>query len=136
MLDAICGELRNYFVKNVYKGTITIENGSMTPSDFLQNGQYFRIVGSVFNDGVHQYPNNMLADEVFGGEVWAMAIPPALIALSEQIKDYVDTEANVPSPYTSESFGGYSYTRATGENGAPITWQKVFSKQLNRWRKI
>ena len=136
MLDQICGELRNYFVKEMRTGTFTIKDGVISPSDFIQNGQYFRIVGSVFNDGIYQHPHAVLTDETFDGAVWAMAIPPELIALSEQIKSYSQSEAGRPSAYTSESFGGYSYSKATDSNGTPLTWQKVFSKQLNRWRKI
>lgn len=136
MLDQICGEIRNYFVKAIYTGTFTIKDGAISPSDFIQEGQYFRIVGSVFNDGIYQHPSAVLTDETFDGAVWAMAIPPALIALSEKIKTYSQSEAGKPSAYTSESFGGYAYSKATDASGAPLTWQKVFSKDLNKWRKI
>ena len=44
--------------------------------------------------------------------------------------------AGKESPYTSESFGGYSYTKATDANGAPIGWQKAFASRLNKWRKL
>lgn len=136
MLDLICGNIRNYFVTNIRKGSFSIQKKSIDLSDFLAPGQYFRIVGSVFNDGVHQYPCEALTDESFEGEVWAMAIPPALIALSTEIKSFVESDSAKPTPYTSESFAGYSYSKATDSNGAPITWEKVFGKQLNRWRKI
>ena len=84
ILTEICAELRNWFVvpDGVHVQTYTISGGSITPLDFLQEGQYFRIIGSVFNDGVHQYPAADLTDEVFHGAVWAMALPPSLIALS------------------------------------------------------
>ena len=108
----------------------------LPPLDFLQEGQYFRIVGSVFNDGVYQYPATSLTDEVFEGAVWAMAVPPTLIALSAEIKAYNDSDAGKPSPFTSESFGGYSYTKATDANGAPIGWQKAFASRLAKWRKL
>ena len=138
MLTELCAELRNYFeVPNGrHFGTFTISGGSIAPLDFLQEGQYFRIVGSVFNDGVYQYPSASLTDEVFEGAVWAMAAPPTLIALSAEIKAYNDSDAGKPSPFTSESFGGYSYTKATDANGAPIGWQKAFASRLNRWRKL
>ena len=72
MLTEICAELRNYFeVPNGrHFGKFTISGGSIAPLDFLQEGQYFRIIGSVFNDGVHQYPASDLTDEVFNGAVW------------------------------------------------------------------
>ena len=137
MLTEICAEIRNYFeVPNGrHFGTFTISGGSIAPLDFLQEGQYFRIVGSVFNDGVYQYPAK-LKDEVFEGAVWAMAVPPTLIALAAEIEEYNKSDAGKASPFTSESFGGYSYTKATDANGAPIGWQKAFASRLNKWRKL
>ena len=72
MLTEICAELRNWFVvpDGVHIGTYTISGGSIAPLDFLQEGQYFRIIGSVFNDGVHQYPASDLTDETFHGAVY------------------------------------------------------------------
>lgn len=130
--------MRNWFVvpNGVHIQTYTISGGSIAPLDFLQEGQYFRIVGSVFNDGVYQYPATSLTDEVFEGAVWAMRLPPAVIALSAEIKAYNDSDAGKASPYTSESFGGYSYTKATDANGAPIGWQKAFASRLNKYRKL
>ena len=138
MLTELCAELRNYFeVPNGrHFGKFEISGGSIAPLDFLQEGQYFRIVGSVFNDGVYQYPATSLTDEVFEGAVWAMALPPSIIALAAEIKEYNDSDAGKASPYTSESFGGYSYTKATDANGAPIGWQKAFASRLAKWRKL
>ena len=137
MLTELLAEIRNYFeVPNGrHFGKFEISGGSIAPLDFLQEGQYFRIVGSVFNDGVYQYPAE-LKDEVFEGAVWAMRLPPAVIALAAEIKDYNDSDAGKASPFTAESFGGYSYTKATDANGAPIGWQKAFASRLNKWRKL
>ena len=138
MLNEICAELRNYFEvpngRHFWK--FEISGGSIAPLDFLQEGQYFRIVGSVFNDGVYQYPATSLTDEVFEGAVWAMALPPSLIALTDEIEEYNKSDAGKASPFTSESFGGYAYTKATDANGAPIGWQKAFASRLNKWRKL
>ena len=138
MINEICAELRNYFeVPNGrHFGKFEISGGSIAPLDFLQEGQYFRIVGSVFNDGVYQYPATSLTDEVFEGAVWAMALPPSLIALTDEIAEYNKSDAGKASPFTSESFGGYAYTKATDANGAPIGWQKAFASRLNKWRKL
>ena len=138
MLTEICAELRNYFeVPNGrHFGKFEISGGSIAPLDFLHDGQYFRIIGSVFNDGVYQYPDAELKDEEFDGAIWAMAVPPIIVSLANEIKAYNESEAGAVSPYTSESFGGYAYTKATDANGAPFTWQRVFAKQLNAWRKL
>ena len=105
-------------------------------SDFLQDGQYFRICGSVFNDGVYAYAAETLTDETFTGTIWALRVPLALSKLVAEIEDYVNTDVAKPSPYKSESFGGYSYTRNTDSDGAPLSWQKAFRSRLNEWRKI
>lgn len=138
MLTELCAHLRNYFeVSNGrHFGNFTISGGSIAPLDFLQEGQCFRIIGSVFNDGVRKYGEENLTDETFNGAVWAMAVPPAVVDLSEEIKAYNDSDAGKASPYTSESFGGYSYTKATDANGVPIGWQKAFASRLNKWRKL
>ena len=135
-LTNLCAELRNYFETEKRFGTFTISDGSLSPSNFLQNGQYYRIVGSVFNDGVHRHPAHDLTDETFDGAVWAMAVPPAIIELLSKIDDFEKAEANAPTAYTSESFGGYSYTKATDENGLPVGWRSVFKSELNKWRKL
>ena len=135
-LTNLCAELRNYFETKKRFGTFTISGGSISPSDFLQDGQYFRIVGSVFNDGVHRHPAHDLTDETFDGAVWAMAVPPAVVELLQKIQEFEAAEANSPTAYISESFGGYGYTKATDKNGLPVGWRSVFKNELNRWRKL
>lgn len=149
MLTEICAELRNYFPvhshgfetgEDVYKGTFEISGGEVSPLDFIQDGQYYRIVGSVFNDGVYKklpansQVNSPLVDETFTGAIWAMAIPPQVIALASEIEKY-NTD-NAESPFTSESFGGYSYSKATGKNGGALSWQEAFSDKLNPYRRM
>lgn len=140
MLSELCQELRNWFSEDEDKhfGTFTISGGVITPSDFLRTNQYFRIQGSLFNDGVHQLgaQGDTLTDEVFEGTVTAMAIPKAFLDLANEISSWITKYGDaMNSPYQSESFGGYSYSKAAdGANGA--TWQKVFKSRLNAWRKI
>ena len=141
MLTELCAEVRNYFLgadpmRNIHQGTYTISGGKIAPLDFLKKGQYFRIVGSTFNDGVHQYPASELTDESFAGAVWAMAVPPAVIDLAVEIEKYkAETEKN-QSAYSSESFGGYSYTKFTDSHGAPLSWEKAFAGRLNKYRRM
>ena len=138
MLTELCAEIRNYFLvpNGIHTGEFTISGGKLAPLDFIKEYQYFRIVGSTFNDGVYQYPFAGLQDETFEGAVWAMAVPPAVTALADEIKEYVESDAAKPTPYTSESFGGYSYTKATDASGAPLTWEKAFAKRLNKYRRM
>ena len=142
MLTELCKELNNWFCIKKYFGDFTIEDGVLTAPE-LQNGQYFRIVGSVFNDGVYEYPAQGLEDETFNGAVWAMAIPQDVIALSEEIdawkEKYADIDSVAMSPFQSESFGGYSYSKASGAGESGNTagdWRSVFGSRLNNWRKV
>lgn len=143
MLTELCQELKNWFEREKYFGTFTIESGEIAmPDGSLQDGQFFRVIGSVFNDGVHKYNEGGLTDEVFKGAIWAMAVPPAVIELSERIDEWQDKYGDsVSSPYSSESFGGYSYTKASSgrgnaDSGSSPTWQSTFANDINRWRKI
>lgn len=149
MLNEVCLEIRNFFDKNQPKifGDIIISGGAITNADFLsdiQENQYFRIVGSVFNDGVYQYTDKLeLTDEVFNGAIWLMAVPKDFLTLVAEIADWqtknggVDSQAM--SPFTSESFGGYSYSKSAGSsssNGNAGTWQAAYATRLNAYRRI
>ncbi len=145
MLEQILNEIHNWFrvrdgEDGIHPGTYTIQDGGIV-LPFLQNGQYFRVMGSVFNDGLHQYGPEMeaLMDETFDGTIWALAIPKSVMKLSEEInawqKKYKDA---VESPYTSESFGGYSYSKSNraGDSTSSGGWQSAFRAQLNPYRKL
>ena len=153
MLGEICAYLKNWFEKGMYHavfvidgGKIHFEDGSALP---LQNGQYFRIIESVFNDGVYKYDSELaLVDETFDGTVWAMAVPPDLIAIMGEIEawkaKYETVDSEAMSPFQSESYGsgGYSYSKGAGGSGtngsaanAP-DWKTMFASRLNRWRKL
>ena len=137
MLYALLNNLKNWFVvpNGIHSGKFSIEGGELS-LPFLHKGQYFRICGSVFNDGVYMYPAANLTDEVFNGTVWVLAIPQEVIELAEDIKRYDEQNGSVPSPFISESFAGYSYTRAVNnQTGQAATWQDVFRSRLKRWRK-
>ena len=144
MLTELCQELKNWFEREIYVGTFSISGGNIiVPEGSLQEGQYFRIIGSVFNDGVHNWPADDLTDETFKGAIWAMAVPPSVIDLSERISEWDSKYGDlVSSPYSSESFGGYSYTKASsgqgnaGAGGSGGAWKSVFASELNKWRKI
>lgn len=140
-LTELCAELRNWFERDRIFGEFTISGGSISLSDFLQENQYYRIIDSVFNDGVHKYPSSNLTDEVFEGAIVAMAVPPAVIALLDDITAWETDNADaIKSPYSSESFGGYSYTKATGSGsdgtGNSADYRTVFANRLNKWRKV
>lgn len=142
MLTELCQELRNWFDVAHYSGSFTIEDGNIS-ADFLQEGQYFRIMGSIFNDGVHKYPANDLIDETFEGAVWALAILPEVVALSTEIdtwnNKYAGADSAAMSPFQSESWGGYSYAKGSANGNNSVSgsdWATVFGRRLNKWRKL
>ena len=139
MLEQVLMNIRNWFpVKGgIHSDTFTIKDGGIT-LPFLENGQYFRICGSVFNDGLHQYPAGDLKTETFDGTVWALSIPQPIIDLANEIQEWQNKNADaLSSPYSSESFGGYSYSKETDtKTGRAVTWQSKFENQLSAWRKI
>lgn len=138
MLEQVLQHLNNWFLVEIHEGTFTVENGSIT-LPFLLTNQYFRICGSVFNDGLHQYPAGDLTDEIFTGTVWVLAVPKAVVALAEDIAAWEEKNGEaVASPYQSESFGGYSYTKrsAGNDSGTLNGWQDAFRGRLNDWRKL
>lgn len=148
MMTEICQELRNWFEKDRYIGKVSINGNNITVNGKNVNiltGQYFRIIGSVFNDGVHIYPSSYTVDETFDGAVWLMAVPPAVISLATEIDSWQTKYGGVDSvnmsPFNSESFGGYSYSKSGGgssdaSNAGAGTWQSVYAKRLNAWRKV
>lgn len=146
MLTELCKEINNWFEYAKFFGTFTIEDNVITGNYSLQDGQYFRIVGSVFNDGVYKFGDELdLADETFTGAIWAMAVPKEVIALADDIKDwsdkYLGVDSAAMSPFNSESFGGYSYSKSGGSSSSGNvdlsgTWQGAFADRLNHWRKI
>ena len=146
MLTELCQELRNWFDRDHDKwiGEITISGGNLTADGEeieLLEGQYFRIIGSLLNDGVYKYPAE-LNDETFDGAVWSMAIPPSVVELADRISKWLeDNAAQINSPYQSESFGGYSYSLKSGSgsgsgSGDGLNWKNHFADDLNRWRKL
>ena len=145
MLQAVLEFINNWFEREVYAGEWTISNGSLTVNPGIQEGQYYRIVGSVFNDGLHRLPvtgeqnPEVLHDEVFVGEVRALAVPSAVVSLAASIAAWNEANASaLASPYSSESFGGYSYTReGSGDGtGGADAWKDHFRTSLNAWRKL
>lgn len=136
MLEAMLTHLHNWFPAKDGKhaGAFVIASGALSPDVGLVSGQYYRIRGSVFNDGLHRIDGGeALTDEAFTGEVWALAIPKAVQDLAEEIAAW--RESNPETDKTSESFGGYSYSRGQSATGGVGGWQAAFASRLNAWRR-
>ncbi len=154
-MTEICADIRNFFPPVMKKtdksfihiGSFTISGKTVTPLDFIAEGQYFRIVGSAKNDGVWLNTTqglSQLSDETFYGSIWEMSVPRDFVNLCEDIEAWRQTyeasdSANL-SPYSAESFAGYSYTKATA-NGSQnastaLSWQSQFASRLNAYRRL
>ena len=145
MLEQILMEIHNWFrvrdsVNGIHPGTYTIENGGIA-LPFLRDGQYFRIMGSVFNDGLHRYGPDMesLTDENFDGTIWALAIPKTVVDAATEAEVWMTKNgAVVGGVYVSESFGGYTYSKDTtaadsvSKTGIPA---HILAK-VNGYRKV
>lgn len=142
MIGQVCAEVKNYFIQkdvDIHASNYTVTNHQIGPVPFLKDGQYYRIVGSSLNDGVYKHgtDDTDLEDEEFFGAVWAMRVPRDFVALCEEIQawDAKNGEA-LSGPYSSESFGGYSYSKATGSDGGAYTWRDQFKNRLNAYRRL
>lgn len=151
LLEEICQHIRNWFCDfrrgDVTSGTFEILNGEIigengTPTPTIESGSYFRIVGSVKNDGVYLAGTDIPVDEVFNGQIWLMHPTAAFLECVNEIATWNTKNAGVDSvnmsPFSSESFGGYSYSKGGGgsQGGTAVTWQAQFATRLNTWRKI
>lgn len=137
MLERVLTYIHNRFEVSAHSGTWQVADGSLY-LPFFQDGQYYWITGSIFNDGLHQYPSDDLTDEEFKGIVYGLAIPKQVIELSLEIKDWEEKNGDQANgPFQSESFGGYSYTKGSDSGDGNLSgWQKAFASRLNPWRKL
>ena len=160
MMTSLCREVRNYFVRSdsdKISGVFSVREGGIALSadaagasqdDFrIADGQFFRIVGSLYNDGVWQNSEAMmtnLREEEFTGQVWLMAPPKDFLDLAEEIAVWIARFGDAAlSPYASESFGGYSYTlrgtsrrNESARDNEDASWQTAFRRRLAAYRRI
>ena len=144
MVGEICADIKNYFTKDedMIFGSWSISGGTFSPSvDFPTN--YVRIVGSRLNDGVHKISDHDFVDEPeFNGAIWIMSPPKEFLALAKDIADWQEKNGSVDSvamsPYSSESFGGYSYSKESNGDGFGngASWQNAFASRLKIYRRI
>lgn len=147
MLTEICAEIKNYFTKKSdrHLGEFAIVNGQITPSFDIPT-DYIRIIGSYHNDGVHKISDHDLIDEdAFHGAIWIMRLPKDFLDLVEEIEDWQKENGSPTSvamgPFQSESFGGYSYSKAQsyasqGNSGSSASWKTAYASRLNIYRRL
>ena len=131
---AVMRACRNFFEGTPLTGTFAITGGGLSPAP---DAPYVAIRGRCYHDGVHEISGGVLdvlkTDEVFEGAVYPLRPPDDFLDLCKDISAYDDK-----TPVTgnqSESFGGYSYTRASGASGL-LTWQEAFAHRLIPFRRM
>ena len=152
MLTDLCAYLKNWFDEDEFHRKLprweqefTITDGKIDLSGKILDGQMFRIYGSMLNDGVYIYNEDLtLIDETFTGLIQSMRTEPDFIKLvndiNEWLSKYGTATSTAMSPFNSESFGGYSYSKAGngtgGSDGAGASPYSVFGARMARWKKI
>lgn len=139
MLEQVLNQLHNWFVVDIHNGEYTIKDGGIA-LPFLLSGQYFRIKGSTFNDGLHRYGPDVevLTDETFTGTIWALAVPRDVVTLAAEMAEWqnkygAEAAAGI---YQSESFSNYSYTKKTNSSGEAVTVWDTFRARLKPYKKL
>ena len=134
--------INNFFETGYRETDYAITGGALSPDDLLRPGMWIAITGSCFHDGVYQLGGgNVLTgapagavDEEFHGRVWFLRPPSGFLELCKNIAEF--DEKTPVGGYRSESFGSYSYTRQTAEDGSAIDWTGVYAGQLAPNRRM
>lgn len=135
MLETLLDTMHNWFeIPGAQRsGEFKVVSGVLN-LDFVAHGQYYRVTGSVFNDGLHRYPEKLKDDEAFDGVIAPLAVPVAVVELADRIKAW--RESNPETDKISESFGGYSYSRGENDSSASGGWRTAFAGEIRRWKKV
>ena len=163
-IEALCAETHNYFETSKEIGDYKIEGG-MISLPFLEIGQFFRIVGSKFNDGVYIYGQDFLIRDASWKDV--LKDNPDWNAVSENEwgslkhidlidetfhgaiwpmaipRAFLELGQEVEEYNNSEESKPSPYTSEsigghysyTKANATDNSWQKVFLIKLRRFRK-
>lgn len=145
MLAEICQYLHNYFEYEKHFGLISII-GDVVFCDGeeieMDEGQYFALFRERFAIGVYQNGDE-LTDKTFMGSVWLMDVPDAILKANQWAEQWMEKNGGVDSaansPFQSESFGGYSYSKGNNSNGKAgvgIFDQASFVGMLAPYRKL
>lgn len=140
MLEEVLRYINNRFERDCIHGMFAVESGGIAVPEAVE-GQYFWVEGSKLNDGLHLYPASDMVDEEFTGRVWLLSVPKAVVDIADEIGEWNEANASVnSSPLQSESFGGYSYSKASGGtegNELPVeAWKLQFGSRLRPFRKL
>ena len=143
LITEIMKLIDKYFInyKQVEKGNFIIKDGIIDVTSPYIKGQYIRIIGSILNDGVYLVSDDLLTlagaqDEVFNGMILGLSVPRDFIKLVDDIEKFEKSSDIEKRDLASVRIGEYAETRATGKDGTPISWQSVFRRDLDKYRRM
>jgi len=144
VLEQVLGYIHNWFVRDsIDVNNCEVVDGHLPASIPIPNGVWYRIKGSYLNDGMHLKgdQNEGLVDETFDGTITTHVIPRALLVVVQEVSDWVTKYGgSADSPYQSESFGGYTYSKGSRYNSSSQSgdsgWQAAFAGRFRQWRKL
>ena len=144
MLEKVLYHLHNWFERDVVSIRGASISGGTPPDEIVAavpRGAFYRIQGTLLNDGLHLRGEESLSDETSDMTVTVVAVPRALLSLVDEIDAWQAANGKAADgPYSQESFGGYKYTlKGFSTYGAPNAidgWRLAFRDQLNPWRKM
>ena len=163
-IEALCAETHNYHELERVINDYAIENGNIS-LPFLVDGQFFRIVGSKFNDGVYIYTQDYILRDATWEDVlndnkdWSSLTEEEWGNLKHV--ELIDEEFHggiwamrMPRAFLSLAQEIESYNSSEASKPSPYTsesisghysytkaspsdssWEKVFASKLKRWRK-
>jgi len=144
------------------KGTFTITNGNLALAGDFEVGDWIAVTETRRMNGIYLLqdvppletpleppvvPHFRLSNgtddinPLAGAKSLVMAVnllilPPGFVALCEEMMAYINNPENFPSAKTGESvIGFYSWTKATGKDGAPLSVFDVFDDRLRHWKR-
>ena len=125
----ISGEVDSRFIDDFQYFVFTKSTKSLVSIRTLAKIGHFEDVFILLRSMFEGYLASRFIDEKFDGTIWHMYVPADVIALASEIDEFQTNYGKV-SPFSSESFGGYSYSKQfTG-------WKDAFADKLKKWRKI
>ena len=164
-IEQICAETHNYFESNKIINDYAIENGVIS-LPFLSTGQFFRIVGSKFNDGVYIYADNYIVRDASWDDVmndnkdWHNIVDETWGDLKHN--ELIDETfhgaiwpMNIPRAMIELAKEIDAYIKSDASNVTPYVsesisghysytkanvhdnaWQNIFGPKLRRYRKV
>lgn len=154
-LEKVLAHIHNWFTRETLSISGCEVVGGQLPASVAEavpSGAWYRIEGSYLNDGLHLRgaEDEGLTDEEFDGTLTVLTVPKALLAVVDEISDWVAANAEArskaaASPYQSESFGGYTYSvrsdltggSSGSSGGGGLTgWQAAFKSDLDPYRRL